>query len=360
MTASSHVLVARLDNAGDVLLTGPAVRAVAAGAGRVTYLAGSAGRAAAELLPGVDDVVCFDAPWVPLDPAPFDAAAVADLVRDLAARSIDEAFVLTSFHQSPLPLALLLRMAGIGRVAATSVDHAGALLDIRRRPGHAGADDDDVHEVLRSLDLVEMAGYALPEGDTGTLAVRPTHAPPAFEEPYVVVHPGASVPARSWPADRAAVLVDLLVARGWRVAVTGGRSEVQLTAAVAGPRRPEVSDLGGHTDLPGLAGVLGGAAALVSGNTGPAHLAAAVGTPVVSIFAPVVPPARWRPWGVPLALLGDQDIACAGCRAQVCPYEGQPCLRDVTPYAAAEAVEHVVAARPERRADRALVHGGAR
>ena len=66
------------------------------------------------------------------------------------------------------------------------------------------------------------------------------------------------------------------------------------------------------------------------GNTGPAHLAAAVGTPVVSLFAPVVPAARWAPYGVPSVLLGDQDAPCRGTRATDCPVPGHPCLASVT------------------------------
>jgi len=105
---------------------------------------------------------------------------------------------------------------------------------------------------------------------------------------------------------------------------------------VAGPPRPEVLDLGGKTDLAGLAEVIAGADAIVVGNTGPAHLAAAVGTPVVSLFAPTVPAVRWRPWRVPHVLLY-RDVPCAGCRARVCPVEGHPCLGGVT-------VEEVLAA----------------
>jgi ADP-heptose:LPS heptosyltransferase len=85
----------------------------------------------------------------------------------------------------------------------------------------------------------------------------------------------------------------------------------------------------------------------VVGNTGPAHLAAAVGTPVVSLYAPTVPAVRWRPWGVPHVLLGDQEIACAGCRARVCPYEGHPCLGAVS---VDEVVAAVEALAPTREA----------
>jgi ADP-heptose:LPS heptosyltransferase len=77
--------------------------------------------------------------------------------------------------------------------------------------------------------------------------------------------------------------------------------------------------------------VLARAAAVVVANTGPAHLAAAVGTPVVSLFAPTVPAARWAPYGVSVTVLGDQQAPCRGSRATTCPVPGHPCLSSVTP-----------------------------
>jgi ADP-heptose:LPS heptosyltransferase len=85
-------------------------------------------------------------------------------------------------------------------------------------------------------------------------------------------------------------------------------------------------DLGGETSFAQFAAIVRGAAVVVSGNTAAAHVASAVGTPVVSIFPPTIPALRFRPWMVPYALLGDQDVPCAGCRARICPIEGQPCL----------------------------------
>ena len=336
----THVLVARLDNDGDVLLAGPAVRAVAAGADRVTLLCGPRGRAAAELLPGVDEVVVHRAPWIDPEPEPVSRQATLALVDGLAGLELDQAIVLTSFHQSPLPTALLLRMAGVETVAATCEDYPGSLLDVRHPR------DDRLHEVQRALSLVATLGYRLPPGDDGGLAVRwsgrPWERPPGWDR-YVVVHPGASVPARAWGARRNAALVDALVAGGRRVAVTGSAEERPLTAEVAGPPRPEVVDLGGRTDLERLAAVIDGADAVVVGNTGPAHLAAAVGTPVVSLFAPTVPSRWWRPWSVPHVLLGQQDIACAGCRARQCPVPGHPCLSGVDVADVVAAVEHLAA-----------------
>jgi ADP-heptose:LPS heptosyltransferase len=232
----------------------------------------------------------------------------------------------------------------VATIAAVSVDYPGSLLDIRHRV------DEDIHEVERGLSLAATLGYRLPEGDDGRLRVRRDRVAdvPELEGPYVVVHPGASAPARAWAPERHAALVDALVESGRRVVVTGGDDERSLTSLVAGGRRPGVIDLGGRVALAGLAEVLAGADVVVVGNTGPAHLAAAVGTPVVSLFSPVVPAVRWRPWGVPLALLGDQDAACAGSRARVCPVPGHPCL-DGVPVARVVAEVERLAPLPERQ-----------
>jgi ADP-heptose:LPS heptosyltransferase len=318
-----HALVVRLDNDGDVLLAGPAVRAVAAGARRVTLLCGPRGAQAAALLPGVDGVLVRRAEWIDPDAPPVDRAAIEAYIDEIAELRADAAIVLTSFHQSALPAALLLRMAGVATIGAISEDFPGSLLDVRV------ADPGDVHESRRALAVAEGLGFALPDRDEGELRVRAQAPPNGLPDRYVVVHPGASVPARAWAPDRHAALVDALVAGGHAVVVTGGPGERALTAFVArGAERDGVVDLGGATTLAQLAGVLAGAEAVVVGNTGPAHLAAAAGTPVVSLFAPTVPAARWRPWAVPHVLL-HRDVPCAGCRARACPVEGHPCLTGV-------------------------------
>jgi ADP-heptose:LPS heptosyltransferase len=255
---------------------------------------------------------------------------------------VDQAVILTSFHQSSLPTALVLRMAGVPVVAAISEDYPGSLLDVRHRVA------DDIHEVQRALSTVATLGYRLCPGDAGHLAVRPPAGTAAALPPgdgYVVVHPGASASARAWSPPRHAALVDALVAAGRRVVVTGAAHERALTALVAGPSRPAVIDWGGRVDFAGLAQVLAGADVVVVGNTGPAHLAAAVRTPVVSLYAPTLPAVRWRPWGVRHVLLGDQTVGCAGCRARQCPVQGHPCLSSVSPDEVVAAVEALGARR---------------
>ena len=142
--------------------------------------------------------------------------------------------------------------------------------------------------------IAAAAGYRLPGGDDGRLQVRdiPDTSFLTGDEPYIAVHPGAAVPARAWPPLHHAAAVELLIGAGYRVVVTGGPQEQELTATVA---VPGALDLGGQTDLRSLAGVLAGASAVVTGNTGPAHLAAAVGTPVVSCSRRWCRPSAGRP-----------------------------------------------------------------
>lgn len=320
--------MARLDSDGDVLLAGPAVRAAAA-AGEVVFLCGPGGVQAAELLPGVTRIVEWECPWI-ANPAPgvrpVDIEAVTALVRGIRA---DVALILTSFHQSPLPLALVLRLAGVPKIVARSIDYPGSLLDVRL-PG-----DPDIPEAERALQVARAAGFDL--ADSRLAVVEPPEA--ELDHPYVVVHPGATAPARTWSPDRWAKAVVALTAAGYRVVVTGGPAEADLTEHVAGACG---TDLGGRTSFRELAGVLAGAEAVVVGNTGPAHLAAAVGTPVVSLFAPVVPAARWAPHGKHV-LLGDQNAPCCGTRARDCPVPGHPCLDLIDPAEVVAAVAEVTA-----------------
>ena len=331
----TRILAVRLDSDGDVLLTGPALRALAFGAARLDLLVSPAGEQAARLLPGPHEVIVFDAPWSGYRPPRLDPAAFTDLVARLRRVAYDRAVVFTSFHQSPLPMALIAKLAGIPYVAATSEDYPGSLLDLRHRRVAR-------HEVEAALELARATGARLPADDDGRLAVLPSSTDVSgvvSSGPLVVVHPGASVPSRALRADHARRIVSALLGGGWDVAVTGAPAERDLVRQAAAPG---AVDLTGRTSLAELAAVLRRAACLVAGNTGPAHLAAAVGTPVVSMFSPVVPIELWHPYGVPSVVLGDQDAACRDTRARECPTPGHPCLGEVEPAEVVAAVESLV------------------
>ncbi|MBX9394521.1 glycosyltransferase family 9 protein [Streptomyces sp. TRM72054] len=287
-------LVVRLDGFGGVLLAGPAVRAVAARADHVTMLCGPGGAPAAGLLPHVDAVLVRQAPAS----APDSDDA---LVRRLRAEAYDVALVLAPYGESPLPAVGLLRRAQVFRIGADGLDSG-------RPPGQ--------HDVEAALDTAAALGFAPRAGDDGRLRVLP---PPdtvglTGNGPYVVVHPGAgSSDGAHWAPDRCAEAVALLADAGHRVVVTGGPGETALTRYVSGST---AVDLGGRTDARRLSGVLRAADVVVAGASGAVHLAAANGTPVVSLVPPVPPPEHRGPYGVPAVLLGcddatAQDVASA-------------------------------------------------
>ncbi|MET9544464.1 glycosyltransferase family 9 protein [Streptomyces sp. NPDC006627] len=331
-------LVVCLDGMTGVLLAGPAVRALATRADHVTLMCGPRGAEAARLLPHVDDVLVWEAPWTGPRPPTVDEADVDGLLERLRDESYDVGLVLTSFEQSPLPAALLLRMAYVRHVGADSADDAGSLIDgpHRRLPGR--------HDAEAALDTAAALGFLPRPADDGRLRVLPTPDTTGLtgNGPYVVLHPGAGTPARSWGAERAAEAVALLADAGHRVVVTGGPREAALTHEVSGGT---AVDLGGRTDLRTLAGVLRAADVVIAGNTGPAHLAAATGTPVVSVFSPVVPAERRGPYGVPTVLLGDQNSPCAATRARHCPVPGHPCLTEVTAQDVVRGVQKLLSGR---------------
>lgn len=111
---------------------------------------------------------------------------------------------------------------------------------------------------------------------------------------YAIVHPGASEPARRWPADRFAAVADALAEAGYRVVLSGTADEAPLTAAVAGLMRGPATDLAGRTSLGTMAALLDGAGLLVTNDTGVSHLAAAIATPSVVLFLQS-DPVRWAP-----------------------------------------------------------------
>jgi len=180
-----------------------------------------------------------------------------------------------------------------------SIDELGATRPRRllthahpQRPGVPGpAWLDDQHEVVRWCRLLATAG--LVTVPTDLRLVEPRYRPARVLD-AVVVHPGASAPARRWPARRYATVARQLAAEGHDVVVTGGPSESRLASQVlqaAGlPRDRLLVDL----DLADLAALVARARLVICGDTGVAHLASAYGTRSVILFGPSSP-AHWGP-----------------------------------------------------------------
>lgn len=345
-----HVLVVRLDNMGDVLMCTPAMRALreAAPEARVTLLTSPAGARLAPHLDMADAVTVFRAPWV--KPAPGgEVDDEQDLVNWLRNEAIDVAVIMTSATQSPLPMALLCRMAGIPVRAAHARENPYALLSHWVRD-HDALGPGMRHEVLRQIDLVRSLGVPGPSSMRLGLGVRDTDRMAARNAllaagvvpggPYIVVHPGATAASRRYPAAMMGEAMRGLVAEGWTCVFCGSadeRAAVQLAReAIAGP----TVDLSGRLTLGELAALIEGASLLVCNNSGPAHMAAALGTPVVCLYALTNP--QHTPWLVPRRLLS-REVPCRNCLQSVCPEPGHPCLTGVPPRDVAMAARALLA-----------------
>jgi ADP-heptose:LPS heptosyltransferase len=329
--ALRRILVVRPDNLGDVVLSGPALRALrrAAPRARLDLLAAPAGAAVAPLLPEVGEVLVASVSWQQLDPAAVPAEEDLALLDRIRAGRYDAAVLLTSFTQSPWPAAQLCRLAGVPVRVGTSKEFGGAALT-----HWVPSPPDELHQVDRALRVLARVGVPPVDGrlrlavpDAARATARRVLAEHGVTGPYAVLLPGASCSSRRYPVDRFAEVAGLLAAAGLPVLVSGTAAESEPVARVAG-NRAGVLAAAGELDVPALAAALAGARVVVCNNSGGAHLADAVGVPAVVLFAGTEQPEQFRPRAVPAAVL-TVPTPCAPCRQLRCPY-GLECL-DLAP-----------------------------
>jgi ADP-heptose:LPS heptosyltransferase len=191
-----------------------------------------------------------------------------------------------------------------------------------------------LHEIHRWLALTEFLGMPS-QGDALEFPVssddrrRLGSAWPGHEaRPYVCLHPGAFEPERRWPVSRFAKLGDAMADRGLVVVLTGTADERELTSEVRRSMKHDAVDLAGATDLGALAALLTGARLLVCNDTGVSHLAAALGTPSVVVFA-ASDPGRWAPLDRQRHRIVGEPIRERNNACRHSPdVQGHRCLRD--------------------------------
>ena len=326
--AARNLLAVRLDNAGDVVMLGPALRAIKSASPecRITLLASPAGAKAAPLLPWIDSVLVWRSIWQDLGQLPFDPARENELIQLIAERSFDGAVIFTSFSQTPHVAAYVCYLAGIPLRAGESKEFGGGTLSTELR-----GTPDATHQVDRNLHLVRALGFtevdpaleiSIPDASLEAVARRLWDVGIAPGQPIVLLHPGASAAARRYPTERFAQVADLLLNRGWPLVVTGSERERDLLESVAGTNEtiPVFTDL----SIQEFAALIARASVVVCGNTLPLHLADATGTPVVALYSGTDLVSQWRPRVVPSRML-QRATDCAPCYRFTCPI-GLPCL----------------------------------
>lgn len=254
---------------GDLLAAVPALRAVhAAFPGHRHVLAAPAWLEPLALLSGAVDAVAATAPLAPLPPA----ARGADVLVNLHGRG---------------PQSHRVALAG-GAARLIAFAHP----EVPRTRGCPRWREGE-HERERWCRLLRESGIRADPSDLRLPA--PAIAPPPAAVGATLLHPGAASPARRWPAERFAALARAELARGRAVAITGSPGEAPLAHAVADAAGlPAGAVLAGRTDVLELAAAVAAARRVVSGDTGVAHLAVALGTPSLTLFGPI-PPQEWGP-----------------------------------------------------------------
>lgn len=355
---AQKILCIRLDNMGDVLMTTPAMRALKSVAlsRHITLLASPSGAALAPYLPFIDKTIVYDAPWVKTEKN--DPGADNDLLSTLRAERFDAAVIFTVYSQSSLPAALLCRLAGIPLTLAYCRENPYHLLS--NWIPEAEPELITRHETQRQLDLVEHVRahakdarlvFLTKETDRERLYEKLDAARIRSDEPWIIAHCGASAPSRRYPVENYVKALRQLGTRAGQVILTGDVSEQNLTQEImqkCGKKVP-LFNLAGMLTLGEFACLIEDASLLLSNNTGPVHLAAALGTPIVDLYALTNP--QHKPWMVPHRVLS-HDVPCKNCYRSVCPEKHHDCLRLVTPESVREAVIDLIAGtKPHFRMD---------
>lgn len=149
------------------------------------------------------------------------------------------------------------------------------------------------------------------------------------------MHPGATAASRRYPAEGFAEVAQKLVSEhGLQIVLTGTQSEMVLVESIRSRVNADTFSLAGMLDIQQFAAVISLAPLLISNNTGPVHIAAALNTPVVDLYA--LTNSQHTPWQVPHRTLF-HDVPCKFCYKSICPMEHHNCLRLVRPEAVVEA-----------------------
>jgi ADP-heptose:LPS heptosyltransferase len=327
--APHRIVVFRALQLGDMLCAVPALRALrhAAPHAHIALIGLPWARAFVERYSGlIDELIVF--PGATGFPEQSETnAGLSQFFAQMRARRFD----------------LAIQLHGSGGVANDLLfelgakAHAGFVqLDEVQRPGRFIRWPDDLPEAERYLALTQALGAPVVErqsafpldrrdGDEYAALVAAHGVEP---QRLVLIHPGAQLPSRRWPAERFASVADNLAADGWQIAITGTAAETPLTALVLGAMTSPALHLAGATSLGGLAALAANARLVVCSDTGISHIAAAVATASV-VIASGSDTRRWAPHDHALHRVLADYPPCRPCMFRDCPY-GHPCALNVS------------------------------
>lgn len=339
MSEPRRILVVRTDRLGDVILTLPML-AVLRARYPDAWLGMLLSRYTGEIVrnhPYVNAFLWYDEAGKP--------RPSSDLIAEIRAQRFDTVFLV---HPTPR-LAWIMACAGIPQRIGTGYRYYSVLMTHRVFEHRKDAKHHELEYNLRLLGALDPGirteglkpdfGLRLqPEAVTRVASLLASNGP-GGNEAFAVIHPGSGGSARDWPLARFGALGAMLAERhNIRILVTGGAGEAAAVNAVVNDAGPRAISLAGMLSLPELAALYARAAVVVANSTGPLHLAAALGTPVVGIYPQLTPmsPARWGPYtDVKRVLVPERPADCRLCRKG----ERCVCIDSITPDQVYEATQ---------------------
>lgn len=290
---NERILIVEVNWVGDVLFSTPFIRAVrdAYPSGRIACLIHPRCREVLANNPCVDELIVYDE-----EGAHRGLIGKCRLLRDLRARRFDVAYLL---HRS-FTKALFAYCAGIRERVGYDTKGRGMLLT-KACPEPAGR-----HKVEYFLDIARCAGlspqsssYEFTPGDDDRSFAAAFFAENGLtaSDRIVVINPGGNWDPKRWPKDRFAAVADRLadMCRA-RIVITGAAKDVALAGEIEGMMHSRPVIAAGRTTLPQLGAILARASLVIANDSGPMHLAVAVGAKVIALFGPTSP-ALTGPYG---------------------------------------------------------------
>ncbi|MGV3558385.1 glycosyltransferase family 9 protein [Larkinella arboricola] len=344
-----NILCFRPDNMGDVLMTSPAFRALKESVPdrKLTLLTSSAGAAIAPFIPEIDAVIPFDVPWVqPVNRQKRDE--LPQLVRQLKDHAFDAAILFNVQSQNPLPSALICYVAGIPRVLGYCRENPYELIsDWVPDPEILVATQ---HEVERQLGLVATIGSTTNHKRLSITVSKEarfralemlTNWGVQTSEPWLILHAGVSEAKRRFGADQYVQAARQLRAKSdYQILLTGSKSEWNYVETIRKGIGEKAYNLAGALPLETFIGLVAEAPVLISNNTGPVHIAAALGTPVVVLYAMTNP--QHTPWMVPSRVLYFEVPRSLRSRNRLLQHFPEPAQPRASPEGIVQAVHELV------------------
>ncbi|MCD8742171.1 glycosyltransferase family 9 protein [Mucilaginibacter roseus] len=294
----------RPDNMGDLIMSGPAIRALKETFGaRITILTSSLAKPIVKNMPEIDEAIIYDLPWVKTakktDPDQFQA--IIDVIKQ---GHFDAAVLFTVYSQNPLPTAMLAYLAGIPRILAYCRENPYGLISDwvpDKEPYELIK-----HQVKRDLDLVANVGATVGSEDMQLktndnlwpiVEAKLTAIGVDINQPWLIMHAGVSETKRRYPEKKWATAAKFILKKNkYQVLFTGSSSELSLTDKLQEMTGAGSFSIAGLFNIDEFICLVKHTRLMISVNTGAAHIAAACQTPLVVLYAQTNP--QHTPWNV--------------------------------------------------------------